>query len=42
MSQWFAQALGVAGLHFAKLERQEHEQRQQEQDAYYQALRDVA
>jgi len=42
LSQWLAEALGAAGVHFAKLERQDHERRQREQDAYYEALRDAA
>jgi hypothetical protein len=40
--QWLAEILGAAGVHFAKLERQDHERKQQELDAYYQALRDAA
>ena len=38
LSQWFAEALGTAGLHFAKLERQDHEREQQELKNFHQVL----
>jgi len=41
LSQWLAEALGTAGIHFAKLERQDHERKQQELKDFHQALGDM-
>jgi len=38
LSQWLAETLGAAGVHFAKLERQDHERKQQELKDFHQAL----
>lgn len=41
LSQWLAEALGAAGILFAKLERRDHERKQQALKDYHQALGDV-
>jgi hypothetical protein len=38
IGQWLAEALGVAGLHFATLERRDHERAQQELQAFHETL----
>lgn len=38
ISQWLAEALGVAGLHFAKLERRDHERKQEALKNFHQVL----
>lgn len=40
-SQWLAEALGAAGVHFATLERRDHERKQQELKDFHQALGDM-
>jgi hypothetical protein len=41
LSQWLAETLGAAGILFAKLERRDHERKQQALKDYHQALGDV-
>lgn len=42
VASWLVEALGVAGLHFAKLEKRDHERKQRELLAFHQTLEEMS
>ena len=42
LGQWFAEAVGVAGVHLARLEVQDEERTKSERVKLYQALEELA